>query len=160
MTFIFFSKILLLSPVKLIISVSFGIFLVTAVVGAAADWSPPMRWRDPERDLENIMPFALATAVAALFVLRRGAQVTIALMRKIEEFMQELRQRSAKSASKVSGQDNRPPILFLRSFADDEVSVADLPPIPRFLWRTEYSRRLEEVVADIAWLRGPLIATL
>src|SRR5262249_2649694 len=153
----YFTKFLFLSPLKVIISIPFAAFLVASVIASAVD-SPFRPPRSLERDLSNALPFAIIVVICAVALLVRIVRVSGRLMTDIENFMQSFRQRAAVSASALLSQDDRKPTLFLRSFSDDQVAVREIAPLPYPLWRQPYQKRLEEIIADIAWYYGPLVA--
>ena len=70
-----------------------------------------------------------------------------------------VRRRLARSASEVSRYDPRPPILFLRSFRDDEIVVKNYRTWGhRFLSMKNYYVRLEEISAEVLYAFGPIVA--
>jgi hypothetical protein len=74
-------------------------------------------------------------------------------------FLRQLRVRLARSASALAQEDERPPILLLRSFQDDGIAVDNERYWGhRFLGMRDESIRLEEVIAETLYPHGPLIA--
>jgi hypothetical protein len=75
------------------------------------------------------------------------------------QWTRTLRANLARSAKEQSFRDERPPILFLRSFRDDRIEV----PNERywghaFLGLKNQQVRLEEVLAETLYAHGPLVA--
>lgn len=78
-----------------------------------------------------------------------------ALIRQVER----IRRRSARSARELAAIRSEPPILFLRSFTDDEQSVnANDAGLSFALGAPRSSVRIEELVSRIMFAAGPLVA--
>jgi hypothetical protein len=98
-----------------------------------------------------LLVFAAATLIAGTLLLV-GATV---LFRRGLATMQP-------SADALMASDQRPPVLLLRSFADDRMSIAVAPtsgPMPPLTWSQMSSlARMEESIADQLRPFGPLVA--
>lgn len=91
---------------------------------------------------------------AALIWLFRSA-----LSRAFVRAWSDLRLTSARTASELSKMRPEPPILFLRSFMDDEQLVASSDALLAYAFGAVSGKiRLEEIVAEIMFARGPLVA--
>jgi hypothetical protein len=114
-----------------------------------------------ERWLKKI-PFWSAVVTLILAFLLISQPVAYARRFVAESWIQwttRLREHLARSASDVSQRDERRPILFLRSFRDDEIEI----PAERYwgnalLGIRNKKVRLEEVLAETAFAVGPLVA--
>jgi hypothetical protein len=70
-----------------------------------------------------------------------------------------LKAASAVTARELSEKRREPPILFLRSFKDDEQQVESSEALlSHAIGGRRHTVRLEEIVADIMFARGPLVA--
>jgi hypothetical protein len=75
------------------------------------------------------------------------------------EWTRILRANLARSASELSLLDERPPILFLRSFRDDRIQVeSERFWGHAFLGLKDRRVRLEEVLAETLYAHGPIVA--
>jgi hypothetical protein len=91
----------------------------------------------------------IARGLGAGFALRPFAKQANQQYRKI---LQVLSYR----AQEVRAQDRRPPVLFFRSFMDEELTLQRRLGI--FIRLLQISRTLEEVMVDRMWSVGPVIA--
>ena len=95
------------------------------------------------------------------------ALLTIALVLTFRSFIASAIQRairdmhatSARTARELSERRPEPPILFLRSFMDDEQMVPSADAVfMHALGAVRETVRLEEIVAGVMFARGPLVA--
>jgi hypothetical protein len=77
---------------------------------------------------------------------------------RIKRLLLNMRQQLAKTASEIAQKDIRSPILFLRSFKDDQLQVANEPHwTSKAFGVHEEQVRLEEVMAESLFNYGPLV---
>lgn len=72
---------------------------------------------------------------------------------------EDLKRNSARTARELADKRPEKPILFLRSFMDDEQLVPSSDALLGYAFGASRARvRLEEIVAEIMFARGPLVA--
>jgi hypothetical protein len=77
---------------------------------------------------------------------------------RIKRLLLNMRHQLAKTASEIAQKDIRSPILFLRSFKDDQVKVVNEPHwTSKAFGVHEEQVRLEEVMAETLFNYGPLV---
>ena len=73
--------------------------------------------------------------------------------------VQRLRSQLILSATETVEKRGKSPVLLLRSFADDQVEVPKtVRSVSYFFGDPNFTRRLEEVIAETLIVRGPIIA--
>jgi hypothetical protein len=81
------------------------------------------------------------------------------ITRAIQRAIRDMHATSARTARELSERRPEPPILFLRSFMDDEQMVRSADAVfVHALGGSRETVRLEEIVAGIMFARGPLVA--
>jgi hypothetical protein len=127
-------------------------------IALSARLSPMQALSNWFRGLSPVISLAfLAGLVLAAAQPLRAVQSWI--LNSVSDLFAQLRRRLARSASELARKDQRPPILLLRSFQDDAITVEN----ERF-WGYRFLRvrneriRLEEVIAESLYTYGPLIA--
>jgi len=126
-------------------------------------------WRVPwdRRILQTIAPAAGCAIcfclgmVAMLFgaVIARGLGGGFALRpfsRLANQQYRKILQVLSYRAQEVRAQDRRPPVLFFRSFMDEDLTLQRR--LGLFIGILQIARTLEEVVVDRMWSVGPVIA--
>jgi hypothetical protein len=126
-------------------------------------------WRVPRdrRILEAIEPaaacaFYFCAGMIAMFfgaVIARGLGGGFALRpfsRLANQEYRKILQVLSYRAQEVRAQDKRPPVLFFRSFMDEDLTLQRR--LGLFIRVLQVSRTLEEVVVDRIWSVGPVIA--
>jgi hypothetical protein len=74
------------------------------------------------------------------------------------------RRRALASVPDLTAVDPRPPVVYLRSFAADRLSIPVVPtrhptPFDTFIpWHVNLEAPLEEIVAEALWRYGPVLA--
>jgi hypothetical protein len=135
--------------------------------------APPI---GPQRELriprDQRMFEAIGPAMACLFILMfglvgaifggflaKGAGAGLAsgwFARRFDRSYRKLLGILSYRAQEVRAQDRRPPILYFRSFMDEELMLER--PLSMVQRLRQGSRTLEEVVVDRLWSDGPVIA--
>jgi hypothetical protein len=79
--------------------------------------------------------------------------------RQLLRAYEALRRSTARTARELADRRPEPPILFLRSFMDDEQLVSSSDALLGYAFGAGRSQvRLEEIVAGVMFARGPLVA--
>jgi hypothetical protein len=93
------------------------------------------------------------------FLLGHGIGAGVALRpfsKQANQHYRKILQVLSCRAQEVRAQDIRPPVLFLRSFIDEDMALQRRPGF--FIDILNVSRTLEEVVVDRIWSVGPVVA--
>lgn len=113
-------------------------------------------WRLAERNPEMAFGVSFAWIIIGTALGLVLAKVGFAISRRLRNRARRLLIRSAEQAM---ANDDRRPVLFLRSFRDDQVSLANAEPdFLSFLDPGEIAGTLEELVIRSWASRGPVIA--
>lgn len=129
-----------------------GLIILSQVIPSAEQ---PIPWIDTAPKWLTIFIAIIAIIVFAQPV----AYVRRYVANEWLQWTRTLRANLARSAKELSFLDERPPILFLRSFQDDRIEVANERYWGHaFLGIKDEQVRLEEVLAETLYAHGPLVA--
>ena len=123
----------------------------TDVTGADGRWHPALMADDPHA--WRVVPVRLLAADLLVGV--------VALLLASGVAYRFARLRAARDANEKRAQDRRPPIIFLRNFADDEVTIRTSPLTRKSMVEKLGLRqfeRFEEILVRYLSVYGPVVA--
>lgn len=116
-------------------------------------------WDMPGENYQMIIIDAFVTIIVGILLLKYTIRTVPLVIIRFDKEIEKLKSKIIRNSKELAEKDLRDPILFLRSFKDDQILVDQLLTVPRwFAYDMTRSIRLEEVIANVAFINGPVIA--